>query len=73
MEWQDSQYADDMQEILDMATGANSVYLPLRVFLQDCEEKGHDVPFVRQFAQLCRMLNPTTRPKDESDHAAPED
>ncbi len=58
MEWQDSQYAEDMQDILDMATGADGgiCFLKIRAFLLECEKKGDDVPFVRQFAKLCRVL-----------------
>lgn len=58
MKWQDCKYHDDMDDILDMAGGADGgvSFIRIRAFLMECEEKGEDVPFVRQFAKLCRVF-----------------
>jgi hypothetical protein len=57
IEWKDCKYREDLQTIVDMATGADTSYLTLRWFLCDCDEKGMDVEVVRQFAKLIRVLN----------------
>ena len=61
IEWKDCKYHDDIQEILDMATGVDGglTFHQLRMFLIICEEQGTEVPSVTQFAKLCRgMSNP---------------
>lgn len=59
IEWKDSKYHDDMQDILDMATGADGglTFHQLRMFLLVCEEQGTEVPFLQQFAKLCRGMS----------------
>ena len=54
-EWSDCQYKGDMDDILDMATGANTGFADLRTFLCAADEQGTDLPFVLQFAKLCRL------------------
>lgn len=56
VEWADCKYRKDMETILDMATGADTSYMTVRLFLCDCDEKGIDVRVVRQFADLIRIL-----------------
>ena len=57
---------EDWQEILLMAAGADggvaSVYLTQ--FIRRCDEEGTDVPFIRDFAKLCRAFeNGWPKPK----------
>lgn len=58
VEWRDCKFYSDMQEILDMATGADggADFVRLRMFLCTCDAEGTNVPFVHQLATLIRYL-----------------
>lgn len=49
---------DDFNEILDMAAGGGGGVKALYIiqWLRACDEQGTDVPFVRQFAKMCRLF-----------------
>jgi hypothetical protein len=59
IEWEDSEYKDAIDTILDTMGGADGgiSFVLLRTFLCQCEEDGQDVPFVRQFARLCEHMS----------------
>lgn len=59
LEWKDCKYYDDVNDILDMAAGADGCigFWQLRQFLTLCEEQGTEVQCVHDFAKLCRGIS----------------
>lgn len=49
---------EEFNTVLDMAAGADGGITAVYIlqFLKQCEEENTDVPFVRQFARLCRTF-----------------